>query len=242
MRFLGHQRLPPEVREIVAEAGAENCFYWSGRGPVQKPSVGLATPRMTNLVPGASLTVTAGATSEQAISANGSIDFQGDDFYDLSYSGLTDEVTVALLIKRDVAGGDNFYFLEGRDSSVTQQIRVISNGENSIRWQIRDSDSVTGRLTATVNMLSAQAVVATMSLTDDFVRLFTSSGRLEDNAVGFTGEIDIAAGSMKVGSAFAGTVPWDGKVFESFVAFGHAISNSRAIALRDCLASRQGVA
>jgi hypothetical protein len=74
--------MPPEIREIVDEAGESNCFYYSDRWRQStKPSDGDAADEMPNTVPGSEIEATQGAASAKPIAANEGFSFEGDDVY-----------------------------------------------------------------------------------------------------------------------------------------------------------------
>jgi len=209
MTVIGYD-LPPPIWQLVQAAGPDSSFYWSDRGPIQKPGVGQGVPELTNLVPGSQISVEQSATSAQAISDNRGISWEGDDEYPIT--GFPDdprEMLMAAVWHTDNGTDDNA-LISARHSStaVIVEIRDNTSSDNvGALYFDSDGNSASARHNSADTTSGMNVVVARMNAGDGTVDLYfrNANGIVTDSvSASYTGDFQTdGAKCLNLGGSFS---------------------------------------
>ncbi len=194
MTVVGYD-LPPRIWQLVQAAGPDSSFYWSDRGPIQKPGVGQSVPELTNLVPGSAITAEQSTASAQAISDNRGVSGEGDDEYPISgFPSDPREMLMAAVWHTD-SGSDDNSLISARHSSTGARIDFFDNtSSNNVTAQYGDSDgnTATARYGAADTVSGMNAAVARFNANDGLSKLYfrnDADGIVTESATAsFTGD------------------------------------------------------
>jgi hypothetical protein len=235
--------MPPEIREIVDEAGEGNCFYYSDRWRQgTKPSVGQAAREMPNTVPGSEITAEQTVDSAKPIADNRGFSFEGDD--DLTVAPIPaapSSITAALAaheIPEDNSTNDIL-----RTNPSTGEFRLFPRDQDAPELMtafVEDSaGNSTAAMTPTINLTGPFVVVLTASVDREraYVTAVGESGSDQATASGLTGASIPTRANITLGSG-EGARYWKGPIFEFFFCTGADPTNAQADRLRDRMAWR----
>lgn len=224
--------LPPEIKEIVDEAGVDNSFWWSNRHRQgKKPSIGDNTSKIPNLVPNSSIELTQSDSTLQPTSDNDGFYLNGDTVQDTNGSFTSSLGKGVLVWSGTQIASDANQFVLGFDSTSSGGELVIRARSDFNGMQIWvDNDSGTNA-TADVsgNPTSNQVVIATsINWPDIFLAARDSNGNIGTDTYSHSGTLSdpiLTIGNM--GTSF------EGNIDECLMVIGLDISNQRVKNLRD---------